>query len=220
MIIRLDNTVLFPTLVYKYHIDPTSYDKDSIVKTVINNYNKSPNRNRWDVQSTLHHYYNDWENEEFDHVNLSSVMTCYENVVQDFVSSFNFKNRFSWNYFIQNITVYKEANHFMDEHDHYGDDMMFSAVHYIQKKETDSGLTFVNPLTVAQYPAIKIRKWAVNNLEHTDINNSAFFKDWTMQPKQDEFVIFPSFLKHKVLPSRIEDNDFRIAISLNIKLSS
>lgn len=216
---KIDETSLFPSCIYRYHIDPSKYDKEQIVNSVISNYEKSPERNYWSRGSNLHHYYNDWNNETYDKVDLSSVLNCYNGLVYSFLESLNLKNQVNWNYSIQNITVYKRPDHFMEEHDHYGDDVVFSAVHYIKKNEKDSGLTFTNPLIVGQFPAIQTMKWAARNLDSSIEQNSAFFKEWTIQPKEDEMIIFPSYLKHKVIQSGNTDSDYRIAIALNIKVS-
>jgi len=215
---KLDSLNLFPSHIYRYHIDPLSYDKQEIVNSIIKNYNLSPIRNNWSGGSNLHHYYNDWNNTEYNKVDLSSLVICYNSLIQSFINSLDLKNLPNWNYSIQNITVCKEPDHFMEEHDHYSDNVIFSGVHYIRKNKEDSGLTFVNPLIVAQYPAIESLKWATTNLNSAIEDNSAFFKEWSIQPEEDEFIIFPSYLKHKVVQSKNKNDDYRIAVALNIRV--
>ena len=48
---------MFPSQIYKTRIDPKSYDKEEIIRTAMENYEKDPSKNNWDDESDLHHCY-------------------------------------------------------------------------------------------------------------------------------------------------------------------
>ena len=52
---RIDSIPLFPTMIYKFNIDPKLYDKQNIIDIVEKNYQKSNYRNNFDSNSDLHH---------------------------------------------------------------------------------------------------------------------------------------------------------------------
>lgn len=217
-ITKTDSHLLFGSNISTYYINPSDYKKELIINTIIKNYKLSSTRNNWSDRSNLHHYYNDWNNSDFFKVDLSSLIPCYNNLLFLFFDSFNLTKKIDWSYFVSNITVYSDQSHFMEEHDHYHDNIVFAAVHYLQKDINDSGLTFTNPLISGQFPGSHHMSWAINHLSNLDSINSSFFNDWTFQTKEDEIIIFPSYLKHRVLPSPREFNNYRIAIALNISV--
>lgn len=82
-------------------------------------------------------------------------------------------------------------------HGHPGSTM--SAVLYLKANEKSGNIVFENPTISHSYP--------INDI------NSMFFGSWEIQPKQGRFIIFPSFLRHGVIPN--QDDDIRISIAFN-----
>lgn len=210
----------FQTRLSEIHIDPSLYDKDNILKTVYENYNKSPCRNTWDNTSNLHHHYEDWENSNFSQVNLIKIKEVYGPIFQKFINSIPFKQNVSfdcyWN--ITNITAYNQEQH-MRIHDHLLDNCIYSAVHYISVSNNSASITFTNPLLALQYEHPIIKKYS-QFLNSQDDQNSTYFSTWDIEPKEDYMIIFPSYLKHEVKQKRKqnEDSKLRIAIVTNIDL--
>ena len=62
---RIDSIPLFPTMIYKFNIDPKLYDKQNIIDIVEKNYQKSNYRNNFDTNSDLHHSYGDFDNDNY-----------------------------------------------------------------------------------------------------------------------------------------------------------
>lgn len=214
--IVLNHIPFFQTRVTKIHIDPSLYDKEEIIKTVYENYNKSPCRNVWDDTSNLHHYYDDWNNSKFSQVNLDRIKKVYNHVFQKFIDSITFKQdlkyEYKWN--IENITVYNQEQ-FMQAHDHLGDNCIYSAVHYISVSNNSAPITFINPLLAL--PEIeKTSKF----LNPQDPQNSTYFAEWNIKPKEDYMIVFPSYLRHKVIASKNNEKDSKLRISVvsNIEL--
>ena len=82
--IQSENIDLFKHNILKYTIDPLSYDKKNILKTITSNYNKQKDRNFFDnmyiASSNLHHSYNDIENKDLPLPDYTSLMPVYESV--------------------------------------------------------------------------------------------------------------------------------------------
>ena len=55
-------------------------------------------------------------------------------------------------------------------------------------------------------------------LDSSNTNNSSYFTEWDYSVKEDELIIFPSYLYHRVKPSMFADSDFRIAIVTNLQI--
>ena len=206
---------LFSSCLYKTKIDPCSFNKADIVATLKRNYYKGT-RNNWDPESDLHHLYDDWSNPNFEEVDFSQVILVYLKLVSDFLATQKFSVRFNYDVIITNATVYAESQH-MSEHDHIEDAVIFTGVHYISAPKNCSPLTFVSPLLMMQYnphPAIKL----YNELfDYRDVNNSVYYKNYNLQIEEDDFIIFPAYLRHKVLPNPTL-SDLRMAIVINIKI--
>lgn len=211
---------LFATNITEVYIDPSLYNKEEIVKTVYENYKKEPHRNLWDNTSDLHHHYNDWNNSKFSQPNLSKIKEVYNDVFNKFINSVSFEQnsflRCKWN--ITNITAYNQEQ-FMSMHDHLLDDCIYSVVHYISLSDNHSPIVFKNPLLALQYKHPIIENYS-KCLNSQDLQNSTYFDTWSIKPKEDSMIIFPSYLKHEVRKSTSnkKDTSLRIAIVTNINL--
>lgn len=213
----IDTIPLFPSNLFKTNIDPTSYPKSEIIDTVLRNYDLQKQRNEWDKSSKMHHYYNDWDNELFEKVDLSVIHEHYKNIYKDILDRM-FNRPISFNVVLENITVHKGADNFMLAHNHIADHIFLSSVHYIKCDEKSSDITFINPLIYSEYPNLSVANITNNSLDGANTLNSAFFKEWNYKVKEDEMIIFPSYLNHRVDPSKFEDSDFRIALVTNLRI--
>lgn len=193
---------LFPTNIWKTHIDPTSFNKDEIISVMHENYNRDPYRNAWTNDGTLHHCYNDWGNPKFINPNLSQLMSIYFRIISEFVNvnlSPLLNKIPKFNYILTNLTANKEGQ-YMGEHDHLSFDekggCVYSAVHYIKLKPHQPSTTFFNPVIAAQH--YTTFNYGTKHFNPLTIENSANYPTWEIPTAEDDFVIFPSYLKHKV----------------------
>jgi len=209
---------LFSSRVYKTKIDPSSYEKQSIVETLLKNYNKNPVRNRWDDISETHHTLKDWDNKDYEKVDTSSLEPVYDNIVKEFINSVKWNCPITYNWFYANFAVNTK---FMREHDHFSIDenghCLFSCIHYIKfDKNNHSTTQFVNPLPFVMFPLL------TNNISKSvsskEIENSTYFNSWELNTNEEDFVIFPSWLKHTVLPNKKNSDTPRIVSVVNISV--
>lgn len=202
---------LFHNDVYKFRIDPKAYDKAGIIATCERNYAKSPYRNEWDEDSNIHHFYNDWNNTEFERVDTSSVLPLYKEVVDKFVNSQHYKDNVRYEFGLVNTTATKGDQN-MRIHNH--ETSAFSCVHYISLKEEHRVTRFFNPMVFAQYR----NTWKhVNPLMQNMIDNSSYFHHWDLRVEEDDMLIFPAYLNHEIPPTPPTDT-LRITNVLNINI--
>ena len=217
---------LFSSPFFTVYIDPSSYDKESIIKTVIDNYEKSPVRNKWEDYETgdlgytnIHHYYDDWENPDFVKPDLTSLLKVYDKVWEQFCTTeIKFKADVNYTYDIQNITVCKNHDNKMKLHNHYYDNIYFAAVHYISCDEKSHKLSFYNNTPWFEYAPHKLLKNIIPILDNNSIDNSTYFRHWNYSPVEDYMVIFPSYLNHDIISTGVELQKHRIAIVTNFKI--
>ena len=215
----MEKIYLFPTTVWKVKIDPNSYDKDVFVRTVAENYRRDPYRNMWSNEGTLHHSYNDWDNEKFVKYDLSSLHAVYSKIIDDFANAVGLVRPTKYSFEIANVTANK-GGQYMAEHDHvvdWGDkSTSFVAVHYVKYEKHQPSTTFLNPMAIARHPTFfdyVRRNFPDNNSEYSN-----FQETWEMCTEEDDFVIFPSYLKHKVRGNWRDKkpNELRITTAVNI----
>ena len=95
------------------------------------------------------------------------------------------------------------------------DNVVFSCVHYVSLGNNSAKLTFDNPSAVCKYfstPILNLRK---NKLLETSMFNSFLFEKFSLDIKEDQMVIFPSFMTHSVKQEET-DTKYRIAIATNL----
>jgi hypothetical protein len=209
---------IFGSVIYKTKIDPSSYDKDSMINVLMQNYNKNPERNKWDEKSKLHHMYDDWENEEFAPVDTSSLIYVYEKHIEKFMKTVSFKKPVKYNWALDNFTVNTE---YMKDHEHFDrtdtSQTLFSCTHYISfDKSAHQPTEFMNPLPLVYYARNVLDLQGF--LNDKDPINSCYFNDYKLDTEEDDFVIFPSYLKHGVFPSKQQTSHPRIVGVLNINV--
>jgi hypothetical protein len=201
---------VFPTRIYKAKVDPSSYDKSSIIRTCMEQYEKSKYKNTWDEDSDLHHYYENWDGAP----ELGSLDQSYQKIIEECMNSIS--GKFEWRWNIVNLAVNTK---YMAPHDHFyrkdGWQGMYSFVHYISyDKDNHTATRFINPLIFAQFPD------NINDigdlLDSEDDSNSTYYKDGQIYVEEDDVVIFPSYLKHFVRGIKEEGDKPRILGVANI----
>lgn len=210
---------LFSTSFWRKRIDPIEWDKNDFVSDVTENYRRDPFRNTWGSDGTLHHCYNDWDNPKFINYKLDKLMPIYGNLVQEFVKQLPLKKLPRYRYVIINVTANKSGQ-YMGMHDHLysGDDhgCAYSCVHYVSLKGTQPSTTFCNPYIASYFG--NTMNFMSEFLDMHDANNSEYADTWSIPTKEDDFVIFPSYLKHKVQGNwqSKDPNELRITVVVNI----
>lgn len=208
---------MFSSPFYKTRIDPILYNKKDVVDTILKNYEKQPIRNKWDDSSDLHHYYNDWNNPDFERVDLSKLRILYNDIVNTCFSKFKFRQNFSYNINITNITA-NDGSQNMASHDHYLNDgenlILFSMVHYLKFTKEHVSTVFQNPLKVAAY-GLTIEK--PNRLFQPSLETMAYCMNWEIPTQEDDVIIFPSYVQHYV-PKKTKATETRITVVANISV--
>jgi len=210
---------LFASTICKTRVDPSSYDKENIIKTMMANYAINPIRNEWNNISNLHHMYNDWDNPEFLPLDTSSLIPVYQKHIDDFMKTVKFRKNVNYNWVIANFAINTKD---MAQHDHLdqtGDTYnMFSCTHYISYDKTAHGTTeFSNALPLVYYP-FHIKPFQ-DALDDKAIENSAYYETGVIDTNEDDFVIFPSHLKHAVYPTKLKTEHPRIVAAVNIGIN-
>ena len=205
---------LFASPIYVVGIDPLSFDKKGIIKTIKENYKRSNLRNQWDNTSKLHHYYNDWDNKDFCKVNTDSLIPVYKNVYEDFLDRLNFKETINYKFDIANITVYKNKNDHMKQHNHMEDNIVFAGVHYISVGKDSAKLSFCNPMSITTYLPGYIKNLRKDKFPN-NFENSYLHEFFDLEVLENQMIIFPSYLMHSV-KQEVTSTKYRIAIATNL----
>jgi hypothetical protein len=210
---------LFATPMWRKRIDPNDWDKNAFITDVAENYRRDPFRNTWGNDNTFHHSYGDWDNPKFITYNLEKLVLVYGNLINEFIGQLPLKRIPRYRYMIANVTANK-GGQYMGMHDHiYETDdsgCVYSCVHYIALKDHQPNTTFYNPSVVGQIGSTI--SYLTKFLNMSDIRNSGYAEIWTIPTKEDDFVIFPSYLKHKVTGNWKEKSpdELRITVAVNI----
>lgn len=198
----------FPYFITK--IDPQKYNKNEIIYSCIENYNKQPFRNTWDIESDLHHSFNDEKNPIFKKIDYSLLYPLYISAFNDVLKNIKlYESKNDWKLKIVNYTV-TSKNQFMKPHHHFPSH--FSGVHYIKfDKEKDKLITFKNPFKIF------LDNFDPNFYKcfiHSQKDNTWMFSNISLEIEEDDFIIFPSILEH-FIPKTSSDSK-RISIATNI----
>tara|TARA_A200000113_G_scaffold3600_1_gene3845 strand:+ start:676 stop:1305 length:630 start_codon:yes stop_codon:yes gene_type:complete len=204
---RIDSIPLFPTMIYKFHIDPNLYNKQSIIDIVEKNYQKNSYRNKFDSNSDIHHSYADFDNDDYDKPVLDKLTDVYNNTFTELIKKLQFK---SFQYSLDNIVATK-GSQYMAPHNHLpvAD---YSCIHYIKfNKDVHKPTTFRNPSMFAKSlhhikPKFKPR---IN-----EIDFSIFSEKHFVLTAEDDMIIIPSYLEHQV--DKSYNDEMRITIVTNL----
>ena len=207
----------FPSQIYKASIDPDSYNKTGIIEKAMINYSVEPEKNSWDNESNLHHYYGSMFEAPGE---IKTLEKCYAKIIDEYIKSIKTNhNELEYRWKMVNFAVNTK---YMAPHDHYyqakGWQSAFSACHYISYDWKDHSPTkFLNPLIFGQYgyntSGISVA------LDRSNIDNSTYFADYSPSVREDDIIIFPAWLKHVVINGiKRETNKPRILGVANIDI--
>lgn len=210
---------LFQHNIFKYKIDPKSFNKKDIVDTINLNFSKQQDRNHFDntnvVSSDLHHSYNDIDNKELPLPDYSSLIPIYENVFKELYANIKFKPGTEINYHFQivNYTCTNKSQ-FMRKHWHLPS-ADFSCIHYLQFDEEHSPTLFYNPgNTVARsYKSIKTK--FVDSLDLEEYSNLGYAEYTAPKFDEDDMIIFPGYLDHEIPQAKHKYKRNRITVVSN-----
>ena len=194
-------------MIYKFHIDPNLYNKQSIIDIVEKNYQKNSYRNKFDSNSDIHHSYADFDNDDYDKPVLDKLTDVYNNTFTELIKKLQFK---SFEYSLDNIVATK-GSQYMAPHNHLpvAD---YSCIHYIKfNKDVHKPTTFRNPSMFAKSlhhikPKFKPR---IN-----EVDFSIFSEKHFVLTAEDDMIIIPSYLEHQV--DKSYNDEMRITIVTNL----
>jgi hypothetical protein len=215
---------IFPTRLWKFKISSTDYDKKSIIDIVKKNYEVNQTRNFYNENSNIHAYYKNWEDSKYEKLNLNNLLNLYGKIISEWFSTLKIKKNVKCKYELVNINALKYGQ-FMTEHDHLEKNTLNSewmcsyfCVHYLKYDLFQPSTTFINPLIYAQYPMTTFPMCDIMDDKFEE--NSSYSKEWFLKTEEDDFIICPSYLKHKVdFNNKKPFKDMRITTSVNVSFS-
>ena len=215
---------LFPSTVWRFRIDPNSYDKQRLVNEASENFRRDPYRNKWPNDGTLHHCYDDWDNPNFIKYDFESLnlYNIYNPIVAQFAASLELVKPTPYKYEIVNVTA-NGPKQYMGVHNHIVNRSeyatCYAAVHYIKLLPHQPSTTFVNPMGAATQPSTF--DYVRDFFSFDSHDASTYQQFWEISTTEDDLVIFPSYLNHKVRGNwekQSPNEDIRITVALNIDL--
>jgi hypothetical protein len=166
----------------------------------------------------LHNNYNDWDNEQFNPIDHSSLVPVYQNLIDEFIRTVKFGKNYQYKWNFVNFSINTEK---MTEHDHFWNfgesHNMFSCCHYISFDNNFHMPTqFINssPINHFSQATEPFRKV----LSGSEIENSIYYTKWSIDTNEDDFIIFPSYLKHEVATQKFKTDYPRVMAVLNIEI--
>jgi len=203
---------LFGLPYYKVKIIADSYDKENIVKTIENNYQRSSYRNKWDKHSlnssNFHHSNHDENNTLFARVDYSSLIPVYKDIIESFIVA-------PYKHDIVNYTVCNEGQ-YMKYHDHIFH-CDFFMIHYVQfDKQMHEPTLYKNTHIFSDYFEDLRYDTFVNSADN--MNNAWMRKEIALDVEEDSVVIVPSAVPHMIPPMVQKSPINRITIVSNITL--
>ena len=208
---------LFGCPIYRVKIDPKSFNKEKMVKTIEANYKLDPVRNKWDYAgSDFHHSYADFKNKKFKWVDLDSIIRVYKKVFDQFyVNVFKGKGKCTYSFNITNYTAVKKGQ-YMRSHDHLPD-ADFSCIHYLKFNSKEHTRTkYINPAYYSRFMKFMFPKMHAH-VDNQYPGNSFMFDEWSLPIEEDDFIIAPSVLIHEI-PKQKETKDIRMTIVTNVSI--
>lgn len=210
---------LFALPIYCLKVDPNSYDKQSIIDIVNHNYEIDNHRNKHEKFGNLHHSYDDEKNIDYKEMKYleNGLNKVYDNIFEEFANKCLKMNKaFSYEYSFQNYTASKKSQ-YMVPHQHLPT-CDFASVHYIQfEKGIHNPTNFHNMNEFVPYLNF-VRPDMYNSAHSKHIDNSYLFDYYELDIEEDDMIIFPSCLRHEILPQKEQSDKIRITVATNISI--
>ena len=208
---------LFGFPVYRTNLSEENYNRKKIISVIEQNYKKDKTRNNWDnnllKNSNIHHSYDDENNKIFKTPDYSLLLPVYNKHILKYLSSFKFLKTPKFNFTIVNYTCMTKGQYMIN---HLHPDSDFSAVHYIKFDEDKNDSTlFENDLSFSKFLSL-LRPKLIKNFDNSLLINSWMYEYFKFNTKENDFVIFPSFLKHSIPEIKTEKTRITIAVNINI----
>lgn len=196
---------------YKTKIQPRSYDKEQIIKTIEDNYSQSSYRNEWDKndlnKSNFHHSNSDESNSTFAKVDYSSLISIYRDIIESFID-------IPYQHDIVNYTVCNEGQ-YMKYHDHIFH-CDFFMIHYVQfDRRVHQPTLYKNTHVFSDY--FEDLRYDTFSNSNSSIDNAWMRKEYAIDVDEDDVVIAPSAVPH-MIPVNQKSAINRITIVSNITL--
>lgn len=201
---------LFGIPYYKGRIDPSLYDKEKVIQDITQNYSKDPQRNHWD-RSNLHHSYDDHENPEFVRIDYEQLCPLYGEQISNFINSLPSKKHWNYHWEIVNYTCTK-GDQMMDIHNHYNS--LFHAIHYLKFDSSHKPTSYANSHTFSPYFSSLYQDEKLSEIFDVCDENSWMRDRYSLKTEEDDFLIVPSIIFHK-LEASFSDS-LRMTIVMNI----
>ncbi len=204
---------IFAVPFYKSRLNFNDYNKSDLIEDITNNYNINPIRNQWDLNSNLHHAYNDSENKNFKRLDYSRLIPLYQNHAQSFLDSY-FDVNIKYEFYVVNYTCFGKGQH-MEMHNH--PETSFSGIHYLKFKRGEHQSTkYYNSADWASYTSSWFPKPMSNALKFSGLKHSWYHQNFSLDIEEDDIVITPSCLRHSVPFSN--SDELRMAIIFHIDI--
>lgn len=206
--------LLFGIPYYINQIDPTSYQKNKVISTIEENYRRSSLRNNWEAfpNDKIHQSYNDEPNEKFLSVDYRELLPIYINEIDKFLKQIPLKKPLNYRLEILNYTATKNDQS-MSFHHHMPS--LFYCIHYLKfDPKVHKPTLHQNSHRFADYFQLLYSKELFNIFDDNYVENSWIYTEYSLNTKEDDFLIVPSAIFHKIKESY--SDLLRCAISMNI----
>jgi hypothetical protein len=199
---------LFPSQIWKCSLNVEHSIRNNILNSIEENFQQN--------QSYLHPFWNCNVHTSFlkkDDIDYSSILPYFKDQYEKFSKQLNL-NYHTYNIF-QTWYNYYLLGYNQEYHDHIGKHSeLYSAIYFLKIDEDHPKITFYN---YTNYHVLYSSNSKLKNIYCTnDINHSITSMHYNLDVKEDDFIIFPSYLPHGVFVQKT--NTPRITISLNIKV--
>jgi len=145
--------------------------------------------------------YGGWQSDEFKTVskNFTDLFNKINEHIKEIEKNLHLNNKLSLSSYWCNINYFGSFNR---PHSHPG--CVISGVYYVSIPKNSGSIVFLNKdLDIFYHDSIK---------NYNEYNSST----WTIEPKENQCILFPSYLKHYVEPNLNKKE--RISISFNYGL--
>lgn len=199
---------LFTSQIWKASLKIEDEIKEDIINQINVNYKKYNSYHApWncEVHSSL------FENNDLDY---SSLAPFFQKEYEIFSKQINLKKH---NYLIRDIwyNYYIKGSNQEPHHHTDSNESLYSAVFFLKLNQNHPPITFFNPTNYNIF--YSLNKDIKNLYCNSDINHSIIYDHFDLKVKENDFVIFPSYLLHGVFIQK--NTEPRISISMNFCLN-